>query len=136
MGEVLGEILVKEALALLPKAPVSYGKAAIVGSAGETEHAAALLHPHMGKPMRAAVGGGKAIITSNVKVAAASAEIDVPLTDKDDVWNFDRIDTVTVTVPGAPRADEVVVIVAVSDGGRVRPRVKAGGLKSAPGGVS
>ena len=109
---------------------MSYGKAAIVGTDGDIEHAAAILHPRMGRPMREAVGGGKAIITSNVKVAAAGTPIDVPLTDKDDVWNFDRIDTLTVMVPDAPRPGEIVVIVALSDGGRPRPRVDKGGVKA------
>ena len=128
-GEELGARLVAEAMRALPNAPVSYGKAAIVGTGGDIEHAAAILHPRMGRPMREAVGGGKAIITSNVKVAAAGASIDVPLTDKDDVWNFDRIDTLTVMVPDAPRPGEIVVIVALGDGGRPRPRVDKGGAK-------
>ena len=130
LGEELGAKLVAEAILALPNAPVSYGKAAIVGTEGEIEHAAAILHPRMGRPIREAIGGGKAIITSNVKVAAAGTPIDVPLTDKDDVWNFDRIDTLTVAVPDAPRPGEIVVIVALSDGGRPRPRVAKGGVKS------
>jgi len=87
------------------------------------------LHPGMGKPMRAAIGGGKAIIPSNVKVAAAGAAIDVPLGDRDDVWLFDHIDTITVAVPGAPRPDEIVVVVALSDGGRPRPRIDRNGAR-------
>ena len=79
LGAELGELLVRKALAVLPNAPVSYGKAAIVGLDGDIEHAAAILHPRMGKPMREAIGGGKAIIPSNVKVAAAGTAIDVPL---------------------------------------------------------
>ena len=71
LGAELGDLLVRKALAVLPNAPVSYGKAAIVGLDGDIEHAAAILHPRMGKPMREAIGGGKAIIPSNVKVAAA-----------------------------------------------------------------
>ena len=126
--------LVAEAMRALPNAPVSYGKAAIVGTGGDIEHAAAILHPRMGRPIREAIGGGTAIITSNVKVAAAGASIDVPLTDKDDAWNFDRIDTLTVMVPDAPRPGEIVVIVALSDGGRPRPRVDKGGVKPVAGG--
>jgi hypothetical protein len=83
----------------------------------------------MGKPMRAAIGGGKAIIPSNVKVAPAGTAIDVPLSDKDDVWVFDHIDTMTIMVPGAPRPDEVVVVVALADGGRPRPRIDKDGIK-------
>jgi Amino acid synthesis len=126
-GAELGERLVKEALAALPGAAVAYGKAAIVGTDGDLEHAAAILHPRMGKPMREAIGGGAAIIPSNVKVAAAGASIDLPLGNKDDVWSFDEIDTMTLMVPGAPRPAEIVVIVALSDGGRPRPRVAKSG---------
>jgi hypothetical protein len=123
-GDMLGERLVHEALALLPNPAISYGKAAIVGTSGDIEHAAALLHPRLGKPMRAAIGGGLAIIPSNVKIGAVGDTIDVPLGDKDDVWAFDQFDTITVMVPNAPRPDEVVVIVALADGGRPRPRVR------------
>ena len=108
---------------------MSYGKAAIVGLDGDIEHAAAILHPRMGKPMREAIGGGKAIIPSNVKVAAAGAAIDVPLSDRDDVWVFDHIDTITVAVPDAPRPGEIVVIVALADGGRPRPRIDKDGAR-------
>ena len=122
-GEELGDILVRKALAGLPNAPVAYGKAAIVGLDGDIEHAAAILHPRMGKPMRDAIGGGLAIIPSNVKIGAVGGGIDIPLGHKDDVWSFDQIDTLSVTIPNAPRPDEIVVIVALADGGRPRPRV-------------
>lgn len=126
-GAELGERLVKECLAQLPNPPVAYGKAAIVGASGDIEHAAAILHPRMGKPMREAIGGGAAIIPSNVKIGGPGAEIDVPLGHKDDVWSFDQIDTITLMVPNAPRPDEIVVIVVLSDGGRPRPRVSKAG---------
>ena len=128
-GAELGEKLVREALHALPNPPTSYGKAAIVGLEGDIEHAAAIIHPRMGKPMRAAIGGGKAIIPSNVKVASAGTAIDVPLSDRDDVWQFDRIDTITVAIPDAPRAAEIVVVVALSDGGRPRPRIDKDGAR-------
>jgi hypothetical protein len=127
IGADLGEQLVKAALALLPAPAISYGKAAIVGTSGDIEHAAAVLHPRMGKPMRDAIGGGQAIIPSNVKIGAVGASIDVPLGHKDDVWQFDQIDTLSVMVPNAPRPDEMVVIVAFADGGRPRPRVAKSG---------
>jgi hypothetical protein len=126
-GAELGAYLVRAAVELLPSPVVSYGKAAIVGTAGDIEHAAAIIHPQMGKPMRDAIGGGQAIIPSNVKIAAAGTSIDVPLGHKDDVWSFDEIDTVTIVMPGAPRPDEIVVIVAVANGGRPRPRVAKSG---------
>ncbi len=126
-GAELGELLVREALKLLTLPAISYGKAAIVGTSGDIEHAAAILHPRMGKPMRDAIGGGQAIIPSNVKIGAVGAGIDVPLGHKDDVWSFDQIDTLGVTVANAPRPDEMVVIVALADGGRPRPRVAKSG---------
>jgi hypothetical protein len=125
IGAALGELLVHEAIGLLPGPAIAYGKACVVGVAGDIEHAAAVLHPGMGAPIRAAIGGGLSIIPSNAKVAAAGTEIDVPLGHKDDVWSFDHIDTISVAVPGAPRPDELVVILVLSDGGRPRPRIKA-----------
>jgi hypothetical protein len=130
LGAELGEFLVREALPVLPRPAVSYGKAAIVGVAGDIEHAAAVLHPRMGKPIRDAIGGGQAIIPSNVKIGAAGAVIDVPLGHKDNVWSFDEIDTMSVMVPGAPRPDEIVVVLVLSDGGRPRPRVSKEGAVS------
>ena len=129
-GEELGASLVRECVAALPGPAVSYGKAAIVGTNGDVEHAAAILHPRMGRPMREAIGGGKAIIPSNVKVAGPASAIDVPLGHKDDAWLFDNIDTMTVMVPSAPRGSEIVVIVVLADGGRARPRVDKNGTKS------
>jgi len=127
-GADLGEFLVGKASEQLEKPAISYGKAAIIGTSGDIEHAAAILHPRMGKPMRDAIGGGQAIIPSNVKVASAGASIDVPLGHKDDVWSFDQIDTMTLMVPAAPRPDEIVVAVVLADGGRPRPRVSKSGI--------
>ena len=118
LGGSAGERLAREAVALLAGKPVSYGKSAIVGAAGEFEHGAAMIHPRLGKPLRAAVGGGQALIPSNVKVGAVGTAIDLPLGHKDDGWSFDHFDTMTVMVPDAPRADEIVLAVAVADAGR------------------
>ena len=118
--------LMPEALALLSGPVVAYGKGAIVGLAGELEHAAAVLHPKMGAPIRAAIGGGEAIIPSTSKVGSAGTAIDVPLGHKDNVWSFDEIDTITVSVPDAPRPDEIVVVIALSDGPRPHARVGKG----------
>lgn len=114
--------LVEAALAQLPNPAVSYGKAAIVGVNGEMEHGGALIHPRLGAPMRAAVGGGKALIASNAKVAAMGAAIDLPLGHKDDAWSFDHFDTMTLIVPDAPRPNEIVLCLAYADGGRMDPR--------------
>jgi amino acid synthesis protein len=121
-GAELGEKLMGELVALLGRPAVSYGKGALVGVAGEMEHGGACIHPMLGKPMRAAIGGGQAVIPSNVKVAAAGALLDVPLGHKDDVWSFDHFDTLTVFVADAPRPDEILVAMALADGGRLHPR--------------
>ncbi len=129
LGRRIGEKLMPDAVSMLPGThPTSYGKAALVGTAGEMEHGAALIHPLLGKPMRAAVGGGEAIICSNTKVAAAGASIDVPLANKDNIWAFDYLDTFTFNIANAPRPDEIVVILAVADGGRPNARVGKGRL--------
>jgi Amino acid synthesis len=121
-GRAVGEQLMPEVVRMLAQSPISYGKGAIVGISGEFEHGGACIHPMLGKPMRAAVGGGKAVIPSNVKVAACGASIDVPLTHKDNSWSFDHFDTMTVSMPDGPKPDEIVVIMAVADGGRLHPR--------------
>jgi len=126
IGGQLGERLMGDAVNLLPGAPVSYGKAAIVGVAGDLEHGGAIIHPKLGKPMRAAVGGGKALIPSNAKVAAAGAPVDIPLGHKDEAWSFDHFDTMTIMVADAPRPEEIVLCMAVSDGSRPHPRVGSG----------
>ena len=76
----------------------------------------------LGKPMRAAIGGGKAVIPSNVKVGSVGATLDVPLGHKDEPWSFDHFDTMTVMLADAPRPDEILVVVALADGGRALPR--------------
>jgi hypothetical protein len=121
-GRAIGEQLMPDLVRLLSEAPVSYGKGAIVGLNGEFEHGGACIHPMLGKPMRAAVGGGKAVIPSNVKVAACGTSLDVPLSHKDDSWSFDHFDTITVSMPDAPKPDEILVVMAVADGGRLHPR--------------
>jgi hypothetical protein len=86
------------------------------------EHGGAYVYPMLGRPMRAAIGGGKAVIGSNVKVASVGASLDVPLGDKDDPWSFPHFDTITVSIADAPWPDEIVVIMAIVDGGRQRNR--------------
>jgi hypothetical protein len=76
----------------------------------------------LGKPMRAAMGGGKSVIPSNVKVGACGVSIDVPLGHKDDPWSFDHFDTITVTLADAPRPNEIVIIMVAADGGRLHAR--------------
>ena len=125
-GEELGALLAKRATEALGAPAESYGKAAIVGEQGEYEHAAALLHPKLGAPLRAAVGGGKAIIPSAKKLGGPGATIDVPLHYKDAAFVRTHFDAMEVRLGDAPRADEILVALAVTDGGRPHPRV--GGL--------
>jgi hypothetical protein len=121
-GAALGERLMPELVKLLDGPPVSYGKGAIIGVAGEMEHGGACVHPMLGRPMRAAVGGGQAIISSNVKVAPPGASINIPLGHKDDAWSFAHFDTITVSVADSPRPHEIMLVVAIADGGRLDNR--------------
>lgn len=129
IGEELGGLLGRRAVAALVVEPArieSYGKAAIVGEAGELEHAAAILHPRLGKKLREAVEKGAALIPSAKKMGGIGAPIDVPLGHKDAAYVRSHFDAIEVRVADAPRADEIVVAVAVTDSGRPLPRV--GGL--------
>ena len=130
IGEELGGLLGERAVAALGVAPgqiESYGKAAIVGEAGELEHAAAILHPTLGKPLRAAVEKGAALIPSAKKRGGMGARIDVPLGHKDAAFVRSHFDALEVGVPDAPRANEIVVAIVVTDSGRPLPRI--GGLQ-------
>ncbi len=129
-SESLGEMLTKKAVAALGIAPEkvhSYGKGAIVGSQGELEHCAAMMHPALGKPIRGNVGGGKALIPSAKKLGYPGAAIDVPLGFKDAAFVRSHFDAMEVRLPDAPRGHELVLIVVVTDAGRPAPRI--GGLK-------
>jgi hypothetical protein len=129
LGEELGGLLAQRAVAALGiegRAAESYGKAAAVGENGELEHAAALLHPKMGAPVRAALGGGAALIPSSKKRGGLGTVLDIPLGHKDAAFVRSHFDGMEVSINDAPRADEIMVAVAVTDSGRPRPRV--GGL--------
>jgi hypothetical protein len=127
IGEKLGDLLGNRAVAYLNGSPQSYGKAAIVGMGGEREHAAALLHPRLGAPLRKAVDGGKALIPSAKKVGGPGTSIDIPLHYKDAMKVRSHFDAVELCIPDAPANDEIVVAICVTDGGRPHPRV--GGLE-------
>ena len=104
----------------------SFGKAAIVGEAGELEHAAAILHPKLGTPVRKVLGKGPALIPSAKKMGGPGTAIDVPLGHKDAAFVRSHFDAIEARVPDAPRAGEIVVAIVVTDSGRPLPRV--GGL--------
>ncbi len=126
LGELLGERAVR-ALGIAPGEAQSYGKAAIVGEDGELEHAAAILHPKLGAPLRRAVEKGAALVPSAKKRGGMGAAIDVPLGHKDAAFVRSHFDAMEVRVSDAPRRDEIVVVVVVTDSGRPLPRI--GGLQ-------
>lgn len=125
-GAELAERMAPDLLRLLDGPPVSYGKGAIVGSAGEIEHGHALLHPKMGRPLRAAIGGGAALIPSAAKIGPPGAALDLPLGHKDDAWSRGHFDAITVSLGDAPRPEEILVVMALCDGGRLLHRIGEG----------
>ncbi|MCR5865728.1 amino acid synthesis family protein [Aquincola sp. J276] len=132
IGEELGGLLggkCVQALGIAPGQAQSYGKAAIVGEAGELEHAAAILHPKLGAPLRAAVEKGAALVPSSKKRGGLGTAIDVPLGHKDAAYVRSHFDAMEARIGDAPRANEIVVCVVVTDSGRPLPRI--GGLQHA-----
>ncbi|NBX62805.1 MAG: amino acid synthesis family protein [Betaproteobacteria bacterium] len=131
IGEELGGLLGQrcvQALGMAPEQAQSYGKAAVVGEGGELEHAAALLHPKLGAPLRLAVSKGAALVPSAKKQGTLGTAIDVPLGHKDAAFVRSHFDAMEARVADAPRANEIVVAVVVTDSGRPHPRV--GGLQA------
>ena len=101
----------------------SYGKGAVIGTDGEIEHAAAILHPRFGKPFREAVVKGDDIIPSTKKMGGPGSVLLLPITNKDSIWSFDHMDSMEISIPDAPKPDEMLIVVAVSSGGRPLARV-------------
>jgi hypothetical protein len=131
IGEELGALLAEKAVAALGiegSRAESYGKAAAVGENGELEHAAAILHPKLGTPVRRVLGKGAALIPSSKKRGGPGVALDIPLGHKDAAYVRSHFDGMEVRIADAPRAGEIVVAVAVTDSGRPLPRV--GGLKT------
>ncbi len=131
IGEELGSLLGKrciEALGIKPSEAESYGKAALIGENGELEHGAALLHPRMGAPLRSEVEKGAALVPSSKKRGPMGDALDIPLGHKNAAYVRSHFDGMEVRVNDAPRANEILVAVAVTDSGRPLPRV--GGLKA------
>jgi hypothetical protein len=125
-GAALAARVAPDLVRMLDGPAVSYGKGAVVGVAGELEHGHALLHPRMGAPLRAAIGGGAALIPSAVKIGAPGAALDLPLGHKDDAWSRGHFDAITVSLGDAPRPDEILVVMALADGGRLLHRIGEG----------
>ena len=128
LGGLLGERCVK-ALGITPAQAESYGKSAMVGENGELEHAAAILHPKLGAPLRQAVEKGAALVPSSKKMGSPGQVLDVPLGHKDAAYVRSHFDGIEVRLNDAPRGNEILVAVAVTDSGRPLPRV--GGLQAA-----
>ena len=127
MGADISGQLAEKALAALGVAAnevTAYGKGAIVGTAGEIEHAAALIHPRFGAPVRKVVVKGDDIIPSTKKIGGPGAHITIPITNKDDIWSFDEMDAIDVWIADAPMAHEIVVSVALAVGGRPFARTR------------
>lgn len=132
IGEELGALLGTRcvaALGIAPERAQSYGKAAMVGENGELEHAAAILHPKLGAPLRKAVQKGAALVPSSKKMGGPGQVLDVPLGHKDAAYVRSHFDAIEVRLSDAPRADEIMVAVAVTDSGR--PLARVGGLTHA-----
>ena len=125
LGALLGGMCVA-ALGIRPEAAQSFGKAAIVGENGEWEHAAAILHPKLGAPLRKALEKGAALVPSVKKLGGPGTAIDIPLGHKDAAFVRSHFDGMEVRLADAPRADEILVAIAVTDSGRPFPRI--GGL--------
>jgi hypothetical protein len=130
IGDILGEELSRRAMKSLqidPGKVESFGKGAVVGLGGELEHAAALLHPKLGHAVRRVVGGGKTMMPSAKKMGVAGTELDVPVHCKEAALVRSHFDAMAVRVPDAPRDDEILVVVVLTDAGR--PLARVGGLK-------
>ena len=128
-GATLGAELAARAVAALgiPGGEVhSFGKAAVVGEDGELEHAAALLHPQMGAPVRAALDKGPALIPSAKKRGGMGTAIDIPLGHKDAAFVRSHFDAIEFRCTDAPMRDEILLCLALTTGGRPLPRI--GGL--------
>lgn len=123
LGRELAALAVR---AMEPYRGESYGKGAIVGIAGEQEHGNALVTTIFAEPLRRAIGGGKAWISSFTKRAVAGTAIDVPLAYKDALYVRSHYDGMTIALPDAPQPDEIAVIVCLANRGRLNSRV--GGL--------
>ncbi len=127
LGGLLGQRCIA-ALGIAPSDAQSYGKAAVVGENGELEHSAAILHPLLGKPLREAVEKGAALVPSSKAMGGPGTVLEIPLGHKDAAYVRSHFDGMRVSINDAPRADEILVAVAVTDSGR--PLARVGGLKA------
>jgi len=124
ISEELGVELTRRALDRLgdPSGIRSYAKAVVVGSAGDLEHGAAMIHCRLGMAMRRTIRRGRVLIPGNGKVGPAGTPVDVCFGPLDEGWDLDAMDTMTVSVADAPRPDEILLIVAYASGPRPNAR--------------
>lgn len=126
-----GEVLTARALAALaPLAPRGYGKAALVGMAGDLEHGASMIHVRLGLAMRQGAGGGPALIPGNAKRGGLGSPIDVIFGGLEDAWDYDAMDGMTVSIPDAPLPDEILLVVAFLGGTRPNARLAGASPKA------
>jgi hypothetical protein len=128
LGAEIGGQLARRGVQVLGVKPddvESYGKGAIIGVDGEIEHAAAVMHPRFGAPVRKAVGQGNDIIPSTKKLGGPGSVLVLPITNKNKIWQFDDMDAAEISIADAPRANEMVVAVSLAIGGRPLHRTVA-----------
>ena len=124
LSVAVGEILTARVLSALGDAkPIGYGKAALVGTDGDLEHGAAMIHVRIGLAMRKGAGAGPALIPGNAKVGAAGAPIDIIFGGMHDAWDYNAMDSMTISIPDAPRPGEILLAVAFLAGGRPNARI-------------
>lgn len=127
LGREIGGLLAErgvQALNVEPDDIEAYGKGAIIGVDGEIEHAAAVMHPRFGGPVRKAVGHGNDIIPSTKKLGGPGSVLVMPITQKDSIWSFDHMDASEIVIADAPKSNEMVIAVALAIGGRPLHRTK------------
>jgi hypothetical protein len=122
----VGAELTARALERFPteRPPIAYSKGVIVGIDGDREHGAAMIHARLGLAMRQGLRAGPALIPGTKKVAQPGAAIDLIFGGAEDAWNYDAMDAMEVSIPGAPRPDEIVLIVAFAT---ARPNARTNG---------
>ena len=123
-SDKLGEEFARRIVAALKGARAeSYGKACVVGTAGEYEHGNAFITARFATPIRAVLPGAKEWIPSSGKRSGPGALIDIPLANMQELYARSYYDTMTVHFDDAPNADEVLVAFVVATRGRIHARL-------------
>lgn len=122
-GAELCRLLCEHAFELLDGSPESFGKGAIVGTAGDQEQAVAFLASGFGDALREATGGSE-WVSSVTKRAGPGAQLDIPLAHKNVIRARSHYDAVTITIPDAPAPDEIVIAIGFASRGRLNERAQ------------